>query len=121
MSNKCKIHTARSLNKQDWNGYSIYVTRTQQRCLKYKADAWYADDANYENSLEEYRKHLIFQTGMCDSRQSAFASIYKKRYKIADEITLLCFCEDVNKCHRKILAEWLCETYPEYFMKGSIK
>ena len=115
------INTDWSKNIENWKdkGYSIYVTRTQQRCKKYKADKWLKYFGNKYKKLGNYKRWLERDTMMKSEwlqRDFILADMIKHK-----EITLLCFCEDVNLCHRKILAEWLCDTYPEHFTKGDIK
>ena len=107
-----KINTARSVNTQDWKGFTIYVTRTPQRHKKYKADKWMKYFGNSYKKLGNYQRWLNRDT------------MYKSEWHIRGillgmickhkEVTLICFCEDVNKCHRKILAEWLCKNFKEF-------
>ena len=114
---KTIINTARSKNLDDWKGFTIYVTRTPQRCKKYFADAWNEYLGNHFKTLEAYQENNFTQFFFTDELKHVIIPKFKKH----KEITLICYCKDVNKCHRKILANFLVDTYPKYFTKGQIK
>jgi uncharacterized protein YeaO (DUF488 family) len=114
------INTARTKNTQDWKGYTILITRNKRGIYAAKVDVWMKYLGNRGQTVEDYKKWLAKEFDW-NNKISEFMGIHVDKMKRRKEITMLCFCEDVNKCHRKVLAEWLCENYPDCFTLGEIK
>ena len=128
---KTKIHTARSLNKQDWKGFPLYITRTAQRCLKYKAER-FGFLAPTKEMFEEIKQgdfdsYLEFlNTPEPVYLHDAILTYYdvitlRKIIEWHKEVTLLCFCENPERCHRTILAKFMVERFSDRFELGDLK
>ena len=127
---KTLINTARSKNLDDWKGEPIYVTRTVQRCEKYKA-ARFSPIAPTKEMSEKIRQgdfdsYLEFLNTPEPVKMEGSTIYYdviafRKALEWHNEVTLLCFCENPDRCHRTILAKWLCETFPDKFELGDLK
>ena len=128
---KTIINTARSKNKDDHIGIRVYPTRNVRGqkgkflWFRFIAPDIYQSDEIKAGNDKPYIINLEFYSKAV-SVDYCPASYYKFKEFLAalkkhPEITLLCFCEDVDKCHRKILAKWLVENFSDKFELGDIK
>lgn len=100
---------------------TIQVTRTHVRHSKYKTDAWLPVFGNHP------RANIGTSEGDCEYYDYLNSITGTKAFKEAlhvlksDQwICLICFCSEYEKCHRRVLLEWLVSNYPEYFMKYDV-
>ena len=61
-----------------------------------------SDYKNNKISFDTFKEEMIHQLELLDSKD-----ILHQLQQFGDDIVLLCSCKDYNKCHRKIVADWL--------------
>jgi len=128
---KIIINTAKSLNKKDWKGFALYVTRTAQRHQNYKAERFGLLAPTKEMSEEikqgDFDSYLEFlNTPEPVYLHDAILTYYnvitlRKIIEWHKEVTLLCFCENPERCHRTILAKFMVERFSDRFELGDLK
>ncbi len=98
--------------------FTIQVTRTPVRHRKYKTGAWLPILGNHPRAIigtpagdSEYSDYL---TRISSKRafKAAFEMLRRDQW-----VCLICFCAEYEKCHRRVLLNWLVENYPEDFRK----
>jgi len=97
---------------------TIHVARSGWRNKKYKCDFWFPILGNHphakigtEQGDLEYVDYL-FSIEDTPEFIEAFNVMRESPY-----VCLVCFCDDYELCHRRVLVEWLCVRFPDDFKK----